>query len=100
MIGGVERTIHFFAIDLPHTDAGFVQAYPAEATEAFCAGHVAAFAFFSGVPASILYDNTKLADCRRRFGDRLRGHDGRWQSFVRDPHTGAFNAAAELGERA
>ncbi len=64
VIGGVERTIHFFAMDLPHSDAGFVQAYPAETTEAFCAGHVAAFAFFGKVPASILYDNTKLAVAR------------------------------------
>ena len=43
-IGGVERKIHFFAMDLPHSDACFVQAYPAETTEAFCAGHTAAFA--------------------------------------------------------
>ena len=64
VIGGVERKIHFFAMDLPHSDAGFVQAYPAETTEAFCAGHVAAFAFFGGVPLSILYDNTKLAVAR------------------------------------
>ena len=115
VIGGVERKIHFFAMDLPHSDAGFVQAYPAETMAAFCAGHVSAFAFFGGVPASILYDNTKLAvarilgngtrqrtrvfsepqshylfadrfgrpgkgnerllaDCRRRLGQRLRGH--------------------------
>ena len=40
VIGGVERKIHFFAMDLPHSDAGFVQACPAETTEAFCAGHV------------------------------------------------------------
>src|SRR5919202_1157822 len=64
VIGGVERTIHVFAMDLPHSDAGFVQAYPAETTEAFCAGHVTAFAFFGKVPASILYDNTKLAVAR------------------------------------
>ena len=32
MIGGVERKIHFFAMDLPHSDACFVQAYPAETT--------------------------------------------------------------------
>jgi len=44
VIGGGERTVHFFAMDLPHSDAGFVQIYPAETTEAFCAGHVAAFA--------------------------------------------------------
>jgi transposase len=64
VIGGVERKIHFFAMDLPHSDAGFVQAYPAETSEAFCAGHVAAFAFFGGVPLSILYDNSKLAVAR------------------------------------
>ena len=41
-----------------------MQAYPAETTEAFCAGHVAAFCFFGKVPASILYDNTKIAVAR------------------------------------
>src|SRR5437588_6424638 len=64
VIGGVERKLHFFAFDLPHSDAGFVVAYPAETTEAFCDGHVAAFAFFGGVPKSILYDNTKIAVAR------------------------------------
>ena len=64
VIGGVERKIHFFAMDLAHSDTGFVQAYPAETTEAFCAGHVAAFDFFGGVPQSILYDNTRIAVAR------------------------------------
>ncbi len=64
VIGGVERKIHFFAFDLPHSDACFVAAYPAETTEAFCDGHVRAFAFFGGVPKSILYDNTKIAVAR------------------------------------
>jgi transposase len=50
VIGGVERKIHFFAFDLPQSDAGFVVGYPAETTEAFCDGHVRAFAFFGGVP--------------------------------------------------
>src|ERR1700726_2675682 len=63
-IAGVERKIHFFAIDLPHSDACFVQAYPAETGEAFCDGHNAAFAFFGKVPRSILYDNTTLAVAR------------------------------------
>jgi len=61
IIGGVERKIHYFAFDLPHSDANFVVAYPAETTEAFCDGHVQAFAFFDGIPQSILYDNTKIA---------------------------------------
>ena len=64
IIGGVERKIHFLALDLPHSDACFVAAYPAESKEAFCDGHVKAFIFFGGVPRSILYDNTKIAVAR------------------------------------
>ncbi len=71
VIGGVERKIHFFAMDLPHSDACFVQAYPAETTEAFCEGHNAAFGFFGKVPQSILYDNTTLA-VARILGDGTR----------------------------
>jgi hypothetical protein len=48
-----------------------VVAYPAETTEAFCDGHVQAFAFFGGVPKSILYDNTKIA-VARILGDGTR----------------------------
>ena len=61
VIGGVEQTIHYFVLDLPHSDACFVKAYPAETTEAFCDGHVSALSFLGGVPRSILYDNTTLA---------------------------------------
>ena len=64
VIGGVEQTIHYFVLDLPHSDACFVKAYPAETTEAFCDGHVSAFSFLGGVPRSILYDNTRLAVAR------------------------------------
>jgi transposase len=64
VIGGEERRIHFLAVDLPHSDACFVKAYPAETAEAFCDGHTAAFAFFGGVPQSMLYDNTRLAVAR------------------------------------
>ncbi len=63
VIGGKLTRFHYFCMDLPHSDAPFVKAYPAEVAvaEAFCEGHVAAFAFFGGIPLSILYDNTKLA---------------------------------------
>jgi transposase len=64
VIGGVERKIHYFAFDLPHSDAIFVVAYPAETAEAFCDGHVQALSFFGGIPQSILYDNTKIAVAR------------------------------------
>jgi len=59
MIGGVERTAHFFAFDLPHSDASFVRAYPAATAEAWVDGHVHAFAFFGRVPQSVLYDNDR-----------------------------------------
>lgn len=59
MIGGVERKAHFFAFDLPHSDAGFVRAYPAAVAEAWMDGHVHAFAFFGKKPLSILYDNDR-----------------------------------------
>lgn len=64
VIGGIRRKIHFLVMDLPHSDACFVKAYPGETTEAFCDGHVSAFAFFGGVPQSILYDNTGIAVAR------------------------------------
>jgi transposase len=60
-IGGVQRKLHCFAMALPHSDAFFLKAYPAETAEAFRDGHVSAFAFFGGVPLSILFDNTTLA---------------------------------------
>jgi transposase len=71
VIGGVRQKIHFFCLDLPHSDAGFLKAYPAERIEAFLDGHNAAFAFLGGVPQSILYDNTRLA-VARILGDGTR----------------------------
>jgi transposase len=70
-IAGGECKIHFFAMDLPHSDACFVRAYLAETAEAFCDGHNAAFEFFGKVPRTILYDNTTLA-VARILGDGVR----------------------------
>ena len=64
VIGGVEQTAHFFAFDLPHSDASFVRAYPAATAEAWVDGHVHAFAFFGGVPQSVLYDNDRCLVAR------------------------------------
>ena len=61
VIGGVRQKIHFFCMDLLQSDACFVKAYPRETTEAFLDSHVSAFAFFGGVPLSLLYDNTTIA---------------------------------------
>lgn len=61
VVGGERMKIHYFCMSLPQSDACFVKAYPRETTEAFLDGHVSAFAFFGGVPLSILYDNTTIA---------------------------------------
>lgn len=58
-IDGVEQKAHFFVMDLPHSDACFVRAYPAATAEAWMDGHVHAFAFFGGVPLSVLHDNDR-----------------------------------------
>ena len=72
-IAGKKVRLHYLCVDLPHSDGCFVKAYPGETAEAFCDGHVGAFAFFGGVPQSILYDNTRLAVARIvKGGRRLR----------------------------
>ena len=72
VIAGVEQKIHYFVLDLPHSDGCFVKAYPGETTEAFLDGHVSAFAFLGGSPQSILYDNTKLAVAKILGGGRRK----------------------------
>ena len=71
VIGGVKCKAHYLAMDLPQSDDWFVMAFPAETTEAFLEGHNHAFAYFGGVPRTILYDNTKLA-VARILGDGTR----------------------------
>src|SRR3954453_23691768 len=63
-IAGVERKIHFFAIDLPHSDEGLVGwirrnlLVPVPRAASFTA-----------------LNEQLLEGCRRRLADRLRGHD-------------------------
>jgi transposase len=71
VIAGVERKAHYLVMELPQSDDCFVMAFPAETTEAFLEGHNHAFAYFGGVPHTILYDNTKLA-VARILGDGTR----------------------------
>jgi len=59
VIAGERRKAAVFVMSLPFSDAAFVSVYPQETAEAWCAGHVAGFDFFGGVPLSILYDNSK-----------------------------------------
>src|SRR6202030_704327 len=79
VIGGVRMKLRVFCFDLPQSDACFP--YPAETTEAFLDGHVSAFAFFSGMPISILYDNLKIA-VASIFGDGKRQRTRAFTEFV------------------
>jgi hypothetical protein len=49
VIRDVEQKAHFFALDLPNSDACYVRVHPAANTEAWLAGHVHSFAFFGAV---------------------------------------------------
>lgn len=64
LIGGVEQKAHYFAFDLPYSDACYIRAYPSATAEAWMDGHVHAFAFFGRVPQSILYDNDRCLVAR------------------------------------
>ncbi len=71
VIAGVQRKAAIFVLSLPHSDDAFVQAFPQETAEAWCEGHVRAFDYFGGVPATILYDNSKRI-VARILGDGTR----------------------------
>jgi len=81
VIAGQQCKVHFLVFVLPHSDAVFLKAYPAETTEAFCDGHNAAFAFFGGVPRTVLYDNTTLA-VARILGDGTRVRTQRFSELL------------------
>jgi transposase len=59
-IDGKLVRFHYFCMDLPQRCAVH-QSLSCRGGRSLLRGHVAAFAFFGGVPQSILYDNTKLA---------------------------------------
>ena len=88
-IAGVKLRAHFFALDLPHSDACFVKAYPAATTEAWLGGHNSAFAFFEGVLRSVLYDNDTclvariLPDGTRQ---RTRAFSGLQSHYIFEEH--------------
>ena len=72
-IGGVKRKVHFFAFDLPQSDASYVRAYPAATAEAWFDGHAHAFSFFGTVPLSMFYDDDRCLVSRiERDGTRRR----------------------------
>lgn len=58
-VAGVEIDVAVFVMSLPYSDAVYCQVFPRECTETFQEGHARAFAFWSGVPQRIAYDNAK-----------------------------------------
>ena len=73
VIAGVKQKAHFFAFDLPQSDASYVRAYRAATAEAWVDGHVHAFSFFGAVALSIVYDNDRCLVSRiERDGTRRR----------------------------
>jgi transposase len=100
-IAGVKLRAHFFAMDLPHSDACFVKAYPAATTEAWLDGHNAAFAFFDGVPLSVLYDNDTclvariLPDGRRQ---RTRAFSGLQSHYLFEDRYGRPGKGNDKGK--
>ena len=52
IIAGVKYRAHFFVMTLPHSDACFVAAYPAAATEAWLDGHNRSFDGSAGTSCS------------------------------------------------
>lgn len=79
IIGGVQQKAYFFVLDLPHSDACYVRAYPRAVTESWLDGHNHAFAFFGAVPQSIVYDNDRclvsriMPDGKRKRTDAFSG---------------------------
>src|ERR1019366_6858888 len=112
IVGGEERKAHYFVLDLPHSDDGFVMAFPAETTEAFLESHVlfadkfgrpakgndkgkveglvgyARRNFLVPIPRVASWEelNQRLLDaCRERRARQLRGHQETiGQRFERD----------------
>ena len=73
VIAGVKQKVHFFAFDLPPSDASYVRAYRAATAEAWVDGHVHAFSFFGAFSLSIVYDNDRCLVSRiERDGTRRR----------------------------
>lgn len=64
VLGGLERRIYIFCIQLSASRKRFVRAYLHERQEAFLDGFVQAFNYFGGVPSRGLFDNLKSAVIR------------------------------------
>jgi transposase len=66
---------HCFCLRMRASQVPFVWAAPTEKLEAFLEGHVRAFTWLGGVPATCLYDNPKTAVVRILAGPNRQEHE-------------------------
>lgn len=74
-IAGQSVVAHVFCLRMRASQVPFVWAAPTEKLEAFLEGHVRAFAWLGGVPATCLYDNPKTAVVRILAGPHRQQHE-------------------------
>ncbi len=61
ILAGEPVVVQVFTMRWCYSRRLFMRAYPAQKQEAFLEGHVAAFAYWQGVPHVLVYDNLKAA---------------------------------------
>lgn len=71
-IDGEPLVAWMFCMRLAYSTGSFVALYPNGRLEAFMDGHVRAFAFFGGVPSTVVYDNLRSVVTRILRGRRRR----------------------------
>lgn len=74
-IAGQPVVAHLFCLRMRTSQVPFVWAAPTEKLEAFLEGHVRAFTWLGGVPATCLYDNPKTAVVRILAGPNRQEHE-------------------------
>jgi transposase len=86
---GRRRRLYAFLMTLSHSRHQFLYPVLAEDGEAWLAGHVAAFAFFGGVPKRVVLDNLSAgishADRYDPRSNRAYGELARYYGFLVDP---------------
>lgn len=70
LIGGKRQTVYFIVIALSHSRKKYGEWYDQPvSTEMFLNFHQRAFTAFGGIPPEIVYDQTKLAVIKERYGE-------------------------------
>jgi len=73
MVGRAKRALSCFVMTLSYSRALYLEFFFDQTMENFLRGHVHAFAYWSGQPRVILYDNLKSAVLERR-GNQIQFH--------------------------